>query len=528
MPTSKQSLHIQLASMLLATIMLMTCAPEPQLSGASGTPAITTQPPHTPTALPFADDVRPTPIPSPAPTTSVTQTGTACGASTAVYAIEATLDWATRTLKANQTVAFRNDTGHLLDVLVLAFPGVIGLEALSLQNVAVDDLAQHDYLLNGHRLTLPLPEPLAPAETVQARIEFTLAIPPIRAGYRHGHLGYLGYSERQINLGLWFPLLPPHVEGNGWVLHDFWSVGETTVLRTADFHVELHVQNAPATLRVAGPGTFVRTRSDAWQFTLCGSREVSLSLSDQFTVLATSTAEGIPVELFLLSAHGDRAMRAARHALQTAADAVDLYERIFGPFPFERLVVVEGDFPDGMEFSGLVFVSEAWFRNWQDVPDDWLTLITAHEVAHQWWYAAVGNDQERAPYLDEALATYSELLFIERFYPELTTWWWEFRINNYAPSGYVDTPATAFDSPRAYINTVYLQGARMLHDLRLALGDEEFFGWLARYAESMRGKVAQPSDFWGALSPEAYALTVSIRQRYLSQADAVFQPDAIP
>jgi hypothetical protein len=68
------------------------------------------------------------------------------------------------------------------------------------------------------------------------------------------------------------------------------------------------------------------------------------------------------------------------------------------PYPYERLVIVEGDFADGMEFSGLSFVSEAWFRTWRGEPNDWITVITVHEVAHQWWYAMVGSDSAADPY----------------------------------------------------------------------------------------------------------------------------------
>jgi hypothetical protein len=33
--------------------------------------------------------------------------------------------------------------------------------------------------------------------------------------------------------------------------------------------------------------------------------------------------------------------------------------------------------------------------------------LTRHEVAHQWFYSLVGNDQARDPVLDEGLATYA-------------------------------------------------------------------------------------------------------------------------
>ena len=38
--------------------------------------------------------------------------------------------------------------------------------------------------------------------------------------------------------------------------------------------------------------------------------------------------------------------------------------------------------------------------------------VVAHELAHQWWYGVVGNNQVKEPWLDEGLTTFSELLYM--------------------------------------------------------------------------------------------------------------------
>jgi aminopeptidase N len=35
-------------------------------------------------------------------------------------------------------------------------------------------------------------------------------------------------------------------------------------------------------------------------------------------------------------------------------------------------------------------------------------FILAHELSHMWWYALIGSDQARSPWLDEGFASYSE------------------------------------------------------------------------------------------------------------------------
>ena len=54
----------------------------------------------------------------------------------------------------------------------------------------------------------------------------------------------------------------------------------------------------------------------------------------------------------------------------------------------------------GLEYPGALQFGDT-------APDD-LADLAAHELAHQWFYALVGNDQARDPWLDEAFATYSQ------------------------------------------------------------------------------------------------------------------------
>ena len=39
-------------------------------------------------------------------------------------------------------------------------------------------------------------------------------------------------------------------------------------------------------------------------------------------------------------------------------------------------------------------------------------LLAAHETGHQWWFERVASDEAKEPWLDEALTTYSELVFL--------------------------------------------------------------------------------------------------------------------
>jgi aminopeptidase N len=117
-------------------------------------------------------------------------------------------------------------------------------------------------------------------------------------------------------------------------------------------------------------------------------------------------------------------------------------------------------------------------------------MIAAHETAHQWWYALVGNDQALEPWLDESLATYSELLFYENTVPDSSDWWWQYRVNYFNPHGSVNQSTADFKEFRPYINAVYLRGAHFWGDVRRAMGDDNFFAFLRAYAAQYGGKLA--------------------------------------
>jgi aminopeptidase N len=48
----------------------------------------------------------------------------------------------------------------------------------------------------------------------------------------------------------------------------------------------------------------------------------------------------------------------------------------------------------------------------------YLEGTTVHEVAHQWWYSIIGNDQPNAPWIDESLTQYSTYLYFVDQYGE--------------------------------------------------------------------------------------------------------------
>jgi aminopeptidase N len=141
--------------------------------------------------------------------------------------------------------------------------------------------------------------------------------------------------------------------------------------------------------------------------------------------------------------------------------------------------------------------------NLYDATAENLTItISAHETAHQWWFEQVGSDQALQPWLDEALAAYSEHVFYESVYPKSVSWWWTEwlpRVGGNQSLPWVDTDIYSAGGFIQYTNTIYLHGAHFLDDLRGRIGDSAFFAFLQDYRTQENAKIATANDFFRIL-----------------------------
>lgn len=435
------------------------------------------------------------------------------------HTVVADVNYADKTVRVDQRILYQNTTNTDLTDIVLNVDANRWINTFYLTELIVNN-AIVEYTLDEKRLTISLDTPLGKGCTLTIKLKFNIDVPQIGGGLITDSKGYLGYTPRQMNLGHWLPTVAVYHQ-NKWITQPAFYIGEQEVMASADWLVTLNFINPPETLTVAAAGIETNSTPTMKQYEHLNSREFSLSLSHQFNVAYEFLPDGKQVELYTftdLAPQGNRPVspeEIAIHALRSAVQSFKMFNDLFGEYPYQRLLVVQGDFPDGMELSGIVFVGDRWFTRYNGDPAGYLTLITVHEVAHQWWYAQIGNNPALNPWLDEALATYSEYIFIEEYYPDLREWWWEFRVNQFAPEGFVDSSVYDFPNVRAYINAVYLRGVRMLQEIRVKIGKEAFFNLLANYAQTQKDDIAFPQDFWAMMTPDQLQQTQDIRLNYL-------------
>lgn len=417
----------------------------------------------------------------------------------------------TKVATVSQIISYVNHTTETLRELQLVVdpqrrPGVFKLQTI--RRIGTE-LPLANKLVDGV-MHLSLVPPVLPGQQLVLRLDYELRLP--------NKADYFGYTARQLNFGDWFPFVPPYIAGQGWLIHAPASVGEYLVRDIANHHVKIQLETANyLKWQIAASGIIMR-QDNIWTYELPQSRGFDWSLSTEYIssirTVTLSDSKVITIESYSFPEH----LKAGQAVANIATQAMQLYSEKFVPYAHANLVAVEADFADGMEYDGLFFLSKDYYANYDGTPNNYLTLLAAHETAHQWWFGLIGNDPALEPWLDETLATYSELLFLERYYPHLTQWWWQFRVERYAPIGDVGASIYTYSAFRPYVNAVYLRGVLYLRELRQALGEPAFLGFLRDYAASNRYRLSNTERFHEQVAALSVPKRDEIRMRYFVRA----------
>ena len=105
-------------------------------------------------------------------------------------------------------------------------------------------------------------------------------------------------------------------------------------------------------------------------------------------------------------------------------NAIWFYSYCNGDYPYRSFTAIQSALTSGagMEYPTLTVIGLA------KVPY-LLDEVIAHEICHSWFYAAIGSDERRYPYMDESLASAYEMLYMEARYPGKKLW--ELEFSNY-------------------------------------------------------------------------------------------------
>ncbi|HTQ57515.1 MAG TPA: M1 family aminopeptidase [Bryobacteraceae bacterium] len=216
----------------------------------------------------------------------------------------------------------------------------------------------------------------------------------------------------------------------------------------------------------------------------------------------------------------------ANQVLIDAMNSVRLYTQWFGPVAFGRLAVTQQPaFDFGQSWPTLVYLPVSAFldptqrwellgRNTFRFSKEFINVVTAHEVAHQWWGHTVGWASYHDQWLSEGFADFSASLFLEATDPKghSAQQFWESerheildknqfgnRANDAGPL-WMGLRLASFRASSAYQSLTYAKGAFILNMLRSLMqdrqtGDKPFIDMMHDFATTYRGRNASTEDF---------------------------------
>jgi hypothetical protein len=381
-----------------------------------------------------------------------------------------------RTWRGTGSVAFTNTgTDPLARVYLRVWSnGVFGCATRSITVSNLQGGWVSDERLACTELEVTLDAPLGPGERTAVGFQLQIRLPneDDRFGFHRG-LALAGTA---------LPTLAVN-DDRGWHRAPFENLGESFYSVVSDYEVIFITSrglDTPATGTVTervvtGRGR-VRTTVAATQV-----RDFAWAAGELRTVV--HTRRGVRVVAWYQPRVVSRAT--ARALARDAAEVIETLGDAFGAYPYPEIDVVLAGHASfgGMEYPTIVF----------SVPR---RSTMAHELAHQWFYGTVGNDQYREPWLDESFATWAmQLPSDPRTRCRGISW----------PSD-----AAAFTNGMAYWAThpgqyglVYSGGACMLANLSERFGHDRFLRIIGRYAHRHHLGIARTEDFMAAIETAA-------------------------
>ncbi len=399
------------------------------------------------------------------------------------------------TLIGDVSIRYTNREDVALEVLYFKlYPNIQGggmsVARLSIDGSAIEGMMERE----GGVLRIPLVEPLIPGAQAEISVEFTIALPLEMSG----NYGLFGSFDGLLVLQQAYPIIPVY-DQDGWDTDLPPSQGDLTYLDMSFYIVRVKL---PEEFEVVATGRVLDHRiRDGWQtrtFAAGPVRDFYLAAGN-FQQTSTTFGETV-INSYILP--GAKEYNDA--ALQMSKTAMAIFNQRLSKYPYSEFDMVSTPMLAlGMEYPGVTTLNRKMYdpeAQIRDIPGTYFLESTiAHEVAHQWFYNLVGNDQIDHPWLDEALSQYlTGIYFLDTYgenaYQQLRNSWidrWQRVEQQPTP---ISLPVGDYEGV-AYSALVYGRGPLFVEALAEEMGEEVFWDFLQSFTETHLWEIAEPETF---------------------------------
>ncbi len=343
------------------------------------------------------------------------------------YKIQTKLFSALNRLESTEHLVYVNHSSDSLDYLYFhlyfnrfkksefygsEIPGKYGYQEIIF--VKDERLRELDYEIRGTVMKVMLHQPVLPGDSVELHMRFNSILPEY--GERFGYYG------NHFDVGNWYPV-PAVYDRFGW--HADQHMDGEFYQEWGNYHVEITV---PAGFVVGATGVlqngdalpdsveyperrkytsgFSDTTMVTYVFKAKNVHDFAWTADPEY-VLRRKRAEGTEIIFLILSYR----VKDWESQPGIAVKSLELFNRRIGKYPYETLTVADGYIrAGGIEYPNLVIIN--------DMIDDSreLSATIIHEIAHQWFYGLLANNQTRYGWMDEGFATYYENFAMREFF----------------------------------------------------------------------------------------------------------------
>ena len=277
-------------------------------------------------------------------------------------------------------------------------------------DAGADLLFQVDHTI----MRLKLKQSLAPQDSQKINFRFNTVLPR--------SVSRLGYHGDHFDVGNWYPV-PAVYDRDGW--HSDQHLGGEFYQEWGNYRVEISVpveyvvaasgvlQNPgvlPDSVSIEGRKISYDEASDTtfttYRFLARNVHDFAWTADPEF-ILRTEKCGEITLQFLVLPYR----LEDWEKQFEVACKAVEFFQKKIGPYPYPVLTVVDGYITaGGIEYPNLVIINDMIYR-----PRD-LSATIVHEIAHQWFYGLLANNQTRYGWMDEGFATFFENQAMEHIF----------------------------------------------------------------------------------------------------------------
>jgi len=412
------------------------------------------------------------------------------------YVIDLTISDNKQMITGDQKVTYTNlEEVNLTEIYFRLFANVSG-GSISVTQVTVDgNPAQTRFEHEKTALRVALPSVLSPGETALIEMDFTATVPTDMGG----NYGLYVYTDEILSLDKFHPIIPVF-NHEGWNVEDPPINADLIFTDAAFFDVTIHAQE---NLVVVASGTAAESQTSKGnqQIRFLGGPQRDFYIAASARFISTSKMVG---DILVTSYFPPEYEELGKQVLEIGADALQIFSDRYGAYPYTELDLVSTPMnAGGMEYAGAAAMSLFYYDpsvTVRGLPGRvFLESATAHEVAHQWFFNQVMNDQIDEPWLDEGFAQYlTSIYYLDKYGTDAaisysTSWErvWERVDFAKIPIG---KPARDY-SEEEYGPIIYGRAPIFIRELEKKMGSEIFTDFLRDYVDEYRWKTVYSDDF---------------------------------